>query len=257
MFVRTTRWLLAGGFILATELLGGTSALIAPGPASAAPGDIFLKIRHDLIHITGRTCDGSVRVGDGSVRACDGSVLVGRQVIETDSGEFDVNVVWDNDPFISFSVSAINPTASPVTYDFMFTTPYSGGPYDTMIANLSGSVIERVGGAASSTSATVSLEGVLDGSVIGALTIGGTCATSGLGFNDVFDCGAYGPSVAPVGSAATGDFTAHFAFTLSPRDGLSFTGMVELTTAPSEVPAPASALLLAGALGGLALRRRA
>lgn len=256
MIGMTTRWLIAGGVILTGELLAGSSALIAPAPARAAP-DIFLKIRHDLIHITGTACDGSVRAGDGSVRKCVGSVFVGRHTASSDEGDLDVAVVWDNDPFISFSIGTKNNTTVPLTFSFTFSMPYVGGPYDTMIANLKGSVTEGTVGVVSETSASpISLESILDGGVIAGLTLGGPCAATGLAVGNSIDCGPYGPSSATVAGAAAGTMGLELVYTLSSGDSASFTGMVELTRAPDDVPAPATVLMLAGALGGLALRRR-
>ncbi|MBL8702796.1 MAG: PEP-CTERM sorting domain-containing protein [Alphaproteobacteria bacterium] len=212
-----------------------------PGEVRVVPTSIF-------------ACDGSVRLGDGSVRACDGSVYIGLGDTAFDGAVANVSLAFDTDPFISFSIAAVNFTAAPAVFDFTLAIPYSGGPYAMMSSYLDGVLVEARGDAAGVSPLT--LEGVLDGGIVAALTVSESCVAE-LGIGETADCGPYGPLSAGVTSGAAGVLEAHLAFTLSPNfDAATFGGVIELFAPASDVPAPASALLLAGALGGLARRRR-
>ncbi len=187
--------------------------------------------------------DGSVRKsGDGSVRSCDGSVMPadGACAAPLELGSFSFGGSFDTDPFINFVLQTLNFTDKPLVFDFTFTTPFLGGPYNTLSTDLTGA--GNAGG--------ILMQGLVDASVVPAVSI--VCAT-------------------PVGCAdpqttlssptnANGLLGARITYTMQPGSNspVTFDGSVVLSQVnPPAVPEPTTLALFAlGVLGAGQVRRR-
>lgn len=186
--------------------------------------------------------DGSVRtLGDGSVRSCDGSVMpaAGQCDGSVAIGDFSFSGSFDTDPFVNFAVGVNNIGSSPVLFDITFSLVFTGGGYNTVATDLTGS------GSADS----ILLEALIDLNAVPGASI--TCSSPALCTDPIVTLASP--------TAASGLLGAHLVFTVpGVRDNLvTFTGSVVLSqVAPPAVPEPATLSLLAlGLLAGGRVRR--
>jgi hypothetical protein len=163
------------------------------------------------------------------------------------------SIVTNADPFVLYSFGVINFTGAPLTFDFLFLSPYVLGPYDTMGSSHSSSVTD--GDLSASITVTPFLPAThihrpqIDGSDILAANQGVGCSPpTGPGGSP--DCESFPNVLVPVSTLVAGSFGVRVAFTLSAGDLYSTNGRVDLQTA---VPEPGSLTLLG--LGLMALAR--
>lgn len=169
----------------------------------------------------------------------DGSVLVDP-----------ITVVYKTDPFVNWAISVTSLQAAPVSFSFLFTVPYVGGPYDELVSNLS-ATLSSEGTGASMALTSIAHDSLLDSNVIVSLA---TALPDCAGTSSPLDCGSTSGQ-ASVASFASGTFSSRVEFTLTPRTSAALLGGTTLQTAV--VPEPQTyALLLAGLLGVVAMARR-
>jgi hypothetical protein len=205
---------------------------IAEGDGSVRPFD-YLKALGD----------GSVRKsGDGSVRSCDGSVMPAAGACESplvDLGSFAFGGSVDVDPAVSFVMSVTNLSANPLSFALQITSPFLGGPYDSLATALTGS------GEADS----IVMDTLIDASVVAAASI--TCATPAA-------CSDPLVTLSPP-TNASGVLSLLFSFTVQPGRNASaaFSGSAVLAAAPPPgVPEPTSLALFGLGLFGTAVARQ-
>jgi hypothetical protein len=183
-----------------------------------------------IINVAGQTiqlpasADGSVRIGDPI-----SIVNVGQIVARIDS----LNALLDADPFIAYGIAVTNLSAVPLTFNFSFSSPYLGGPYNSLESSHSSSVTDS--GSRPDGSITVSpvlpLTNIhnphIDGVPVTAANLGAGCALAGApGFSA--SCNTNPLVAVPVSTFATGFFDVTVGFTLSPNDIYTANGRVEL-----------------------------
>jgi hypothetical protein len=165
----------------------------------------------------------------------------------------------NTDPFVAYSFGVINFTGAPLTFSFLFSSPFIGGPYPVLISNHSSSVTAGHSGPPPVTVTPAGVSGFVhtpmingvpttvgrhgDGCVVGTPPdpAAGPCDSGGGFF-----------SITPV--TGPGTLGVHVAFTLSPGDNYSTNGRVELTSVV--IPEPTTMALGFTALLGLFLYRR-
>jgi hypothetical protein len=163
------------------------------------------------------------------------------------------DVAFKEDPFVQYSFGISNFTSSALNYEFIFSTPFTGGPYTQLTASLSSSITD--GGA--NPNGRVTVDPLLaESSVNGTpyLTLATQCSRTGTpGFSA--SC-PNAMDATQLMSPATGILSVRVAFRLSARDLISLNGRTELIN-PRSVSEPATlAVLGIGLLGLLGLRRR-
>jgi len=165
----------------------------------------------------------------------------------------------NSDPFIAYALGVINFTPVTLTYTFVFSTPYVGGPYNTMNSSHSSSVTDSgaTPDGAISVAAVVPFTMVhnpdVDGVFPAGAALGDGCVLAGpAGFSD--DCDVATLSSTPIATAVAGILSVTVKFTLSPGDQFSGTGRAELLN--ERVPAPAVLGLLGVGLVGVGMFRR-
>lgn len=161
------------------------------------------------------------------------------------------DVQFKTDPFVQFSFGIANFTAAPLNYFFIFATPYTDGPYDTLTSSLSSSVTD--GGQRPNGLVTVDpflLDAVVDDTTY--LSLLTPCLRAGAaGFS--LNCpDAMGTT--SLFSAATGTLALALSFRLSPRDLVSINGRADLLRRQVAEPMTAATLGV-GLIALVALRR--
>jgi hypothetical protein len=164
---------------------------------------------------------------------------------------------WD--PFVAYGVAVSNFTAVPISFTFIFSTPYVGGPYTLLSSSHSSSVTDS--GSKPDGSIMVGTQAgythihlpILDGIGVAGGNRGDGCALLGTpGFSDACDNSST-PNVAVL-SAASGILSVELRFVLSPGDIYTANGRVELLD--RVVPEPATYAMAGVALLAAALYRR-
>lgn len=169
--------------------------------------------------------------------------------------QIDGSALLDIDPFIDFAFAVANFTENPLLFEFLFLSPYTSGPYDTLLSEFSSTITDadQSGGAAmapSDASGFVAIPQIDSVNVPGA-ALGDGC-TPLMAPGATVDCDPFSsPSVA-VATAADGTFGVLVSFFLSGGDSASAQGRVELTS----IPEPVSMVLLGLGIGVVAVRRR-
>ncbi len=200
--------------------------------------------------------DGSVRTfgeADGSVRVIPGTntFVWSLDGFAFGDGSVIINpftVIYENDPFVSWSIGARNNTDHPVSFSFAFSIPFAAGPYGQLTSNLSANVsTARTGSEMDLTS--MSHDSLVDG-IVDLSTVLPDC----MGTVGPLDCGSVAKSVGVTTSGA-GLLGSTFRFTLGQTDEIAAMGGSALT---APVPEPKTyALMLGGMLllGAVAHRR--
>ncbi len=163
-----------------------------------------------------------------------------------------MTILYDSDPFVSWSVGAATLGASPITFNFSFAIPYVAGPYNTLLAGVAASVSVENGSALS----PMSLTGITHDSRVDNAVLLNTGLADCIGQGTALDCGL-DTGQTSVAAPAAGLLGSQFQFTLAPRNSTAAAGNSTLIAA--NVPEPQTyAMLLAGLLLiGAAARRRA
>lgn len=155
----------------------GDGSVIPAGSATSASKIFDFEIESGLnrgLGGSGDVClagDGSVRIAD--VGACDGSVRV---------QSFDFSADVDTDPFIAYSLGVTVFGDQDIQFNFLFATPYTGGPYDRLDTELL-APLGANGGANE-----IAMESVVDGisrDLLGCTAFPCDEGSSGLGLSPV------------------------------------------------------------------------
>jgi hypothetical protein len=163
------------------------------------------------------------------------------------------------DAVLSFSFLAVNLGENAQLFSFTFSSPYNLGPYDTLETQFSSTVSDNDGtGGAAVVPADVSgftMIPDIDGTPIGAGSLGLGCAVAGsAGFVDA-TCDALSTASVAVSTLANGNFAATVAFFLSSGDSISGQGSLTLKNA-DVVPEPVTMALMGLGIGAVTMRRR-
>jgi len=208
-----------------------------------------------------------VRLGDGSVRnfgPSDGQMRElqdGAMAWQLDAFSFGdgsvridpISIVYKTDPFINWAVSVTALTSEPVSFVFLFTVPYAGGPYNQLLSNVTATLSSEGNGAAMGLTG-IAHDSLIDSNFIVALA---TTLPDCAGTSSPLACGSVNGQ-ATVATAGSGNFSSRLQFTLTePRSSAELLGTTILQTAV--VPEPQTYLLwLSGLLlvGAAARSRR-
>jgi hypothetical protein len=167
------------------------------------------------------------------------------------------SALLDVDPFIDFNFSVINFTENAQLFSFTFTSPYTLGPYDTLLHEFSSTVtdFDQSGGAAVAPTDASGFMSVpdIDGTQILAAALGTGC-TPLMAPGATVACDPFSSTSVSVVTLADGFFGVTIAFALSGGDAMDAVGRVELVN--ERIPEPASLLLLGLGLSLVAVRRR-
>lgn len=175
-----------------------------------------------------------------------------------DLGISNMTVAQKWDPFVAYGAAVTNFSAVPMTFSFIFSTPYVGGPYTTLQSSHSSSVTDS--GSKPDGAIQVGLQKgfthvhspLLDGiGILGGSRGDGCNLTGKAGFSDTCDNSST-PNVAIL-SAASGVLSVQLRFVLSPGDIYTANGRVEIA---NPVPEPATYAMAGVALLAAALYRR-
>ena len=199
------------------------------------------------------------------------NVLVGTQTVEPDPErpvplsfeaseagfQLEGSALLDVDPFIDFSFTVFNFLENPQLFTFVFTSPYTLGPYDTLLHEFSSTVtdFDQSGGAAvapTDASGFMSIPDI-DGTSILAAGLGSGC-TPLMAPGATVTCDPFASTSVGVVTLADGFFGVAVAFALSGGDGITGQGRVELVA--QQVPEPAGLLFLGVGLTLVAMMRR-
>jgi hypothetical protein len=210
-----------------------------------------------------------IMVGSGTVTPTPSKVTElpdGSQLFEfdeiSDNETFEISslfVSFKEDPFVDYGFAVKNFAGAPLSFLFVFTTPYVGGPYSLLDSSHSSSVTDS-----SPTDGTVTVTTdkkasihtpAIDGVDIvgGALGVG--CAPAGAkGFSAVCEAPA-GVVGFPVATLAAGTLSITVSFTLSPGDIYTANGRTEIYNG-AVIPEPSTYAMAIGGLGLLLVARR-
>lgn len=162
----------------------------------------------------------------------------------------DAEILFNPDPFVQYSFGVQNLSAGPLTFSFLFVTPFGGGPYSTLTSSHSSTVID---GTVPDGTVEVTPSGGtfihrpeinLVPTTVGQLGDGCDVSVSPA----LCDLASGSFAISPVSGPGTLGVTV--AFTLSAGDLYAANGRVEL------VPEPGTFILGLGVLAGLLYRQR-
>ena len=159
------------------------------------------------------------------------------------------NAQFNPDPFVLYALGVTNSTGGPLTYSFLLSTPYIGGPYTQGNSSFGVTAATAVGANVVLTTAlpfTNLHNPDYDGTAFGALGTGCTLPAPG------GNCDS-GSTAAAIATGAAGSLSVAFKFTLSGNSSAAAVGTAVLG---NTVPEPATVLLTACGLLALGLRRR-
>jgi hypothetical protein len=152
------------------------------------------------------------------------------------------------DPWISWTVNAVNFEQTPVSFLAEVDFAINGGPFSSITSSLGGSITDLDGDGAFAFG--LANQTLLNLNHVAALDLGSssTCETGSGPPVTTFQCESFGPASAPL-SASYAELGTQTAFTLSNRDTATFSGSATL-----ETPEPSAAALMLVGLAGFASR---
>lgn len=169
-----------------------------------------------------------------------------------------VNVQTNPDPFIQYSLSAVNLGVGPLAFSFNFTTPLLLGPYGQLTSSFKGNMTDLLGDGV--TISGIGQSALLNGVSVPAVQLGNfECSADPNVPGTVSPCPA-GPGFGPVSAGVPAAFYSTFGtsvnFTVSALDQAVFNGSVVLDAA--SIPEPTTAVLMGlGLLCAAGRRNRA
>ncbi len=155
-----------------------------------------------------------------------------------------VNVQTNPDPFVLYSLSAVNLGLGPLAFSFTFTTPLLLGPYGQATSSFNGNMTDLLGDGVSISG--IGQSALLNGVTVPAVQLGPfSCSADPNVPGTVSPCPAgpgFGPSTGGVPAAFYSTFGTSINFTVSASDQAVFNGSVVLDAA--SIPEPTSAVLV-------------
>jgi hypothetical protein len=155
-----------------------------------------------------------------------------------------LNVQTNPDPFIQYSVSAVNLGDVPLAFSFTFTTPLLLGPYGQVTNSFKGNITDLLGDGVIVSG--ISQSALLNGVTVPAVQLGAfVCSADPNVPGTISPCPAgpgFGPASAGVPAAFYSTLGANLNFTVSSIDQGAFDGSVALDAA--SIPEPTTAALM-------------
>ena len=173
------------------------------------------------------------------------------------SFQIEGSALLDIDPFLTFAFSALNFSENAQQFTFVFSLPYTAGPYDTLTDEFATTIsdFDQSGAAAVVPAGAFMSIPFIDGTGIAAAGLGSGCTPIDTpGFTDLV-CDPFASTSVVVTTLTDGVFGATVSFTLSGGDAITGQGRVELLDT-QVAPEPVTLSLLGLGLVVVAARRR-